>query len=67
MVALSGGLHGVKDLNLLELAVGRPQMSVGFQDAYQAFLIKPEQCFTRLLQSPFFDETKELTISAVYF
>ncbi|KKQ59187.1 MAG: hypothetical protein US80_C0016G0002 [Candidatus Daviesbacteria bacterium GW2011_GWA2_38_17] len=33
MVAQFGGLHGVKDLYLLQLAVGRPQMSVGFRDA----------------------------------
>lgn len=36
MVSLFGGLHGVRDLNLLRSAIGRPQMSAGFQDAYKS-------------------------------
>lgn len=40
MVAEFGGLHGVRDLHLLRSAVGRPQMSVGFQDAYKSIFDK---------------------------
>ena len=40
MVAKFGGLHGVRDLNMLSLAVGRPQMSVAFQDAYKTIFDK---------------------------
>ncbi|MFH0937347.1 MAG: type II toxin-antitoxin system death-on-curing family toxin [Candidatus Daviesbacteria bacterium] len=38
MVSQYGGIHGVRDLHLLRLAVGRPQMSVRFQDAYKRSL-----------------------------
>lgn len=40
MVAKFGGLHGVRDLHILSSAIGRPQISVGFQDAYKSIFDK---------------------------
>lgn len=69
MVALYGGLHGVKDLNLLRLAVGRPQMSVGFQDAYKTIFDKAASMFHSIINNhPFFDGNKRTSLfSAVLF
>lgn len=69
MVALYGGLHGVKDLNLLRLAVGRPQMSVGFQDAYKTIFDKAAAMFHSIINNhPFLDGNKRTSLfSAVLF
>lgn len=69
MVALYGGLHGVKDLNMLSLAVGRPQMSVGFQDAYKSIFDKAAAMFHSIINNhPFFDGNKRTSLfTAVLF
>lgn len=69
MVALYGGLHGVKDLNMLSLAVGRPQMSVGFQDAYKSIFDKAAAIFHSVINNhPFFDGNKRTSLfTAVLF
>jgi len=69
MVALFGGLHGVKDLNLLRLAIGRPQMSVGFQDAYKSIFDKAAAMFHSIINNhPFLDGNKRTSLfSAVLF
>lgn len=69
MIALYGGLHGVKDLNLLRLAVGRPQMSVGFQDAYKTIFDKAAAMFHSIINNhPFLDGNKRTSLfSAVLF
>lgn len=69
LVALYGGLHGVKDLNMLRLAVGRPQMSVGFQDAYKSIFDKASAMFHSIINNhPFFDGNKRTSLfSATLF
>ena len=69
MVSQYGGLHGVKDLYLLRLAVGRPQMSVGFQDAYKSIFDKAAALFHSIINNhPFLDGNKRTSLfSAVLF
>lgn len=69
MVAQFGGLHGVKDLNLLRLAVGRPQMSVAFQDAYKSIFDKAAAMFHSIINNhPFLDGNKRTSLfSAILF
>lgn len=59
MVAKFGGLHGLKESNLLSLAVGRPQMSVGFQDAYKTIFDKAAALMHSIINNhPFLDGNK---------
>lgn len=69
MVAQFGGLHGVKDLHMLSLAVGRPQMSVGFQDAYKTLFDKAAAIFHSIINNhPFLDGNKRTSfLSAITF
>lgn len=69
MVSLYGGLHGIKDLNMLSLAVGRPQMTVGFQDAYPTIFDKAAAMFDSIIRNhPFLDGNKRTSLfSAVLF
>lgn len=69
MVSRYGGLHGVKDLNMLRLAVGRPQMSVAFQDAYKTIFDKAAALFHSIINNhPFLDGNKRTSLfSAVLF
>ena len=69
MVSKYGGLHGVKDLNLLRLAVGRPQMSVAFQDAYKTIFDKAAALFHSIINNhPFLDGNKRTSFfSAILF
>lgn len=69
MVAQFGGLHGVKDLHMLSLAVGRPQMSVAFQDAYKSIFDKAAAMFHSIINNhPFLDGNKRTSLfSAILF
>lgn len=69
IVAKYGGLHGVKDLYLLRLAVGRPQMSVAFQDAYKSIFDKAAALFHSIINNhPFLDGNKRTSLfSAILF
>lgn len=69
MVAQFGGLHGVKDMHMLSLAVGRPQMSVAFQDAYKSTFDKAAAMFHSIINNhPFLDGNKRTSLfSAVLF
>ncbi len=68
-VSQYGGLHGVKDINMLRLAVGRPQMSVGFQDAYKSIFDKAAAMFHSIINNhPFLDGNKRTSLfSAILF
>lgn len=58
-VSRYGGLHGVRDMHLVHLAVGRPQMSVGFHDAYPSVFDKAAALFHSIINNhPFFDGNK---------
>ena len=69
MVAKYGGLHGVRDLNLLSSAVGRPQLSVGFQDAYKSIFDKAAALLHSIINNhPFLDGNKRTSLfSAILF
>lgn len=69
MVSKFGGLHGVRDLNLLRLAVGRPQMSVAFQDAYKSIFDKAAALLHSIINNhPFLDGNKRTSLfSAILF
>lgn len=69
MISQYGGLHGVKDVNLLRLAVGRPQMSVAFQDAYKSIFDKAAALFHSIINNhPFLDGNKRTSLfGAVLF
>src|SRR3989344_2713798 len=69
MVTKFGGLHGVRDLNLLSSAVGRPQMSVGFRDAYESIFDKAAALLHSIINNhPFLDGNKRTSFfSAILF
>lgn len=68
-VAQFGGLHGVRDFALLGSAVGRPQMSVGFQDAYKTIFDKAAAMMHSIINNhPFLDGNKRTSFfSAILF
>lgn len=69
MVYKYGGLHGVRDIHMLRLAIGRPQMSVGFQDAYSTIFDKAAAMFHSVINNhPFLDGNKRTSLfGAVLF
>lgn len=69
MVSQFGGIHGVRDLHILRSAVGRPQMSVGFQDAYRSIFDKAAALLHSIINNhPFLDGNKRTSLfSAITF
>ena len=65
MVSEFGGIHGVRDLHVLSSAVGRPQMSIGFQDAYKSIFEKAAALFHSIINNhPFLDGNKRTSLFA---
>ena len=65
LVAETGGSHGVRDINLLLSAVGRPQASFDDQDLYPDLFIKAAALMDSLIRNhPFVDGNKRTGISA---
>ncbi len=63
MVAKYGGLHGVRDLNFVRLAIARPQMSAGLRDAYPSIYQKTAAMFHSIINNhPFFDGNKRTSL-----
>lgn len=69
MVSKYGGLHGVRDIHILSSAVGKPQMSVGFHDAYPSIFDKAAALFHSIINNhPFLDGNKRASLfSAIAF
>ena len=69
MVSKFGGIHVVRDLSLLRSAIGRPQMSVGFQDAYKSIFDKAAALLHSIINNhPFLDGNKRTSLfSAITF
>lgn len=66
MVAKYGGLHGVRDINFLRLAVARPQMSAGLKDAYPRIYLKAAAMFHSIINNhPFFDGNKRTSLFTI--
>ena len=66
MVAIYGGLHGVRDLNLIRLAIGRPQMSAGLKDTYPTIHLKAAAMFHSIINNhPFLDGNKRTSLFSV--
>ena len=65
LVAETGGSHGVRDINLLLSAVGRPQASFDDQDLYPDLFIKAAALMDSLIRNhPFVDGNKRTGILA---
>lgn len=69
MVSEFGGIHGLRDLHILRSAVDRPQMSIGFQDAYKSIFDKAAALFHSIINNhPFLDGNKRTSLlSAILF
>lgn len=65
LVAETGGSHGVRDLNLLLSAVGRPQTSFDDEDLYPDFFTKAAALMESVINNhPFVDGNKRTGIAA---
>ncbi|MDO8570865.1 MAG: type II toxin-antitoxin system death-on-curing family toxin [Candidatus Daviesbacteria bacterium] len=63
LVSQFGGIHGVRDLHILSSSVGRPQMSIGFQDAYKSIFDKSASLFHSIINNhPFLDGNKRTSL-----
>ncbi len=69
MVSQFGGIHGVRDLHILKSAIGRPQISIGFQDAYKSIFDKAAALLHSIINNhPFLDGNKRTSLfSAITF
>jgi death-on-curing protein len=65
LVAETGGAHGVRDLNMLLSAIGRPQASFDSQDLYTPLFMKAAALLNSLIRNhPFVDGNKGVGIAA---
>ena len=65
LVTETGGSHGVRDINLLLSAMGRPQASFDDQDLYPDLFTKAAALMDSLIRNhPFVDGNKRTGISA---
>ncbi len=65
MVKRFGGLHGLRDLNLLESAVARPQATFDGQDLYKTVYDKAAALLQSLLKNhQFVDGNKRTALSS---
>jgi len=65
LIEETGGSHGVRDINLLLSAIGRPQASFDDQDLYTDIFTKAAALMDSLVRNhPFIDGNKRTGISA---
>jgi death-on-curing protein len=65
LLAETGGSHGVRDINMLLSAVGRPQVSFDDQDLYPDLFAKAGALMDSLIRNhPFLDGNKRTGVAA---
>lgn len=65
MIDKYGGSHGIRDIGLVQSAIGRPQASFGGEDLYPTIFDKAAALFHSLIfNHAFVDDNKRTTISA---
>ena len=65
LIAETGGSHGVRDLNMLLSALGRPQASYDQRDLYPEITTKGALLMDSLIRNhPFIDSNKRTGITA---
>jgi death-on-curing protein len=65
LVAKTGGGHGVRDLGLLESAVGRPKATFGGKELYPDLFLKAAALMESLINNhPFLDGNKRTGVTA---
>ena len=65
LVAETGGMHGVRDIGLLESAVARPQATFDGLELYPALFLKAAALIDSLINNhPFVDGNKRTGIAA---
>lgn len=69
LIDATGGSHGVRDHDLVEAAVARPQQTFGGQELYPTIFAKTAALFESLVNNhPFVDENKRTSaLTAVTF
>ena len=66
IIEATGGPHGIRDVGLLESAVGRPKASFGGEDLYPNIFIKASALVhSLLLNHPFIDGNKRTAVVAM--
>ena len=66
LIAETGGLHGIRELALMESAVARPQVSFDGRDLYGNLFAKAAALLESLVNNhPFLDGNKRTGISAM--
>ncbi len=65
LVAETGGMHGIRDLNMLESAAARPRVTFGGKDLYPDIFTKTAALLDSLINNhPFVDGNKRTGITA---
>lgn len=65
MIDIYGGSHGIRDIGLIQSAIGRPQASFGGDDLYPTIFDKAAALFHSLMfNHAFVDGNKRTTISS---
>ena len=65
LIDITGGMHGIRDLGLLQSAVARPMMTFGGEDLYPDIFHKVVALMESLIKShPFLDGNKRTAVTS---
>jgi len=65
LIDITGGMHGIRDLGLLQFAAARPMMTFGGEDLYPDILHKVAALMESLIKShPFLDGNKRTAFTS---
>lgn len=65
LIGITGGMHGIRDLGLLQSAVARPMMTFGGEDLYPDIFHKVAALMESLIKShPFLDGNKRTAVTS---